>query len=356
MANDTPELTPNPAIGGEKPEGGSTVHPYYSNVSSPEEARKMVQNQIKAAKQQQKMEYDNIMRQVRGSKGLTTQKATSKSSTSTNTGSTSTSTGTAVKKSSSTNSDAKAMRDQAEAARREMLEEYQRKINEARGVVPNKTTSKLSGTTSTGNASTISDYMEATMEVTPASESEFSYQEAPAGTIHNSPSTEYAEYIGEAATKNGESQLIDTLEFEVAPEGTVEVADSLEVAPAGYAEYIGEAAEEYRPTGSNYFEESSSAYDIDISYDELESNIALLKEATKTLSSNWSQIINTNIATIKNSWAGADCETYINKVTNLDSKVQNAMAALELMTSTYEQAKNLMQEEQSKITSTLNNL
>ena len=108
--------------------------------------------------------------------------------------------------------------------------------------------------------------------------------------------------------------------------------------------------------GSSASTNNSSQNDIDISYAEMENNIAVLKESINTLSSNWNQLINTNVSTIKNSWAGKDCEVYIDKVLKLDSKVKNAISALELLANTYEQAKNQMQEQQAKVAGTLNNL
>ena len=91
--------------------------------------------------------------------------------------------------------------------------------------------------------------------------------------------------------------------------------------------------------------------DIDITYSELESNIATLKSAVNTIKTNWDGVNKTNIAKLNNSWAGDDCAAYIKKVQAMDGQVNNAVEALNLLIETYEKARDQIKEQQSKITS-----
>ncbi len=94
---------------------------------------------------------------------------------------------------------------------------------------------------------------------------------------------------------------------------------------------------------------------INITFSELEQNISTLKSATQTLKDSWSTKVKKNITTLQNSWVGPDCEAYINKLNGADKRVTNAIAALELLTTTFEKAKNMAKEAQTKTTSAVNN-
>lgn len=96
--------------------------------------------------------------------------------------------------------------------------------------------------------------------------------------------------------------------------------------------------------------------DISITFDQLEENIAILKKSIATLKNSWNNETKKNINTLNNSWVGADCASYTSKLTNMDSKVQNTIAALELLCSTYEQARDMVKDNQSKTLSEINAL
>lgn len=91
--------------------------------------------------------------------------------------------------------------------------------------------------------------------------------------------------------------------------------------------------------------------DIDITYSELENNIATLKAAVNTIRTNWNGVNKTNINKLSGSWAGDDCAAYIKKVQDMDGQVNNAVDALNLLIETYEKARDQISEQQSKITS-----
>ena len=93
----------------------------------------------------------------------------------------------------------------------------------------------------------------------------------------------------------------------------------------------------------------TSGPDIDITYNQLEENISTLKTAINNLKSAWSNGANKNIATLNNSWVGPDCSAYTEKLTNMDSKVQGTISALELLCSTYESARDMVKENQKSV-------
>ena len=96
--------------------------------------------------------------------------------------------------------------------------------------------------------------------------------------------------------------------------------------------------------------------DIDITNSELESNIATLKAAVKTIKTNWEGVNKTNLTKLTNSWVGDDCAAYIKKVKDMDGQVGNAVEALNLLIETYEKARDQIAEQQSKITSKITSI
>ncbi len=96
--------------------------------------------------------------------------------------------------------------------------------------------------------------------------------------------------------------------------------------------------------------------DIDISLEELESNIKTLKEAVNTIETNWSGVINTNVKKLTNAWVGNDCAVYTRKLKNMDVKVSNSIKALNLLIQTYQKARDQIVEKQKTIASKISNM
>lgn len=101
------------------------------------------------------------------------------------------------------------------------------------------------------------------------------------------------------------------------------------------------------------YEVISTGADINITYSQLEENIGTLREAINTLKSSWDGETKNNISIINGSWAGTDCSEYTKKLSNMDTKVQNTIAALELLCSTYEKARDMVKENQTKAVSSI---
>lgn len=93
--------------------------------------------------------------------------------------------------------------------------------------------------------------------------------------------------------------------------------------------------------------------DINITYSQLEENITTLREAINTLKSSWNGETKNNISIINGSWAGTDCAEYTKKLSNMDTKVQNTISALELLCNTYEQARDMVKDNQAKTVSSI---
>lgn len=96
--------------------------------------------------------------------------------------------------------------------------------------------------------------------------------------------------------------------------------------------------------------------DISITYDQLDEMISTLKSATSGLKDSWNNGTKTNVAKLQNSWVGKDCEAYTSKLTNMDKQVQNTISALELLSSTYEKARDMVQENQRSVMSGIQSL
>ena len=96
--------------------------------------------------------------------------------------------------------------------------------------------------------------------------------------------------------------------------------------------------------------------DLFITFDQLEDNIATLKKSINSLRNSWENETKRNISTLDNSWVGPDCASYTSKLTNMDKKVTNTIAALELLCSTYEQARDMVKDNQKKTLSSIESI
>ncbi len=99
----------------------------------------------------------------------------------------------------------------------------------------------------------------------------------------------------------------------------------------------------------------SPGADIDITYSKIEENISTLKKTINSLKTSWASESKKNISRLQNSWVGADCEAYTKKLSKMDTKVSKTISALELLCSTYEQARDMLKDTQGKTTSAINN-
>lgn len=99
-----------------------------------------------------------------------------------------------------------------------------------------------------------------------------------------------------------------------------------------------------------------SQVDIDITYDQLEQNIAMLKKSISSLKSSWDGETKRNVDILNNSWVGQDCVAYTERLTSMDGKVQNAISALELLCNTYEKASDMIRDNQNQVASSINNM
>ena len=96
--------------------------------------------------------------------------------------------------------------------------------------------------------------------------------------------------------------------------------------------------------------------DLNITYNQLEENIATLKKSISSLKQSWEVETKRNLNTLDNSWVGQDCASYTAKLNNMDKKVENTIAALELLCSTYEQARDMVKDSQSKTISSIESI
>ena len=95
---------------------------------------------------------------------------------------------------------------------------------------------------------------------------------------------------------------------------------------------------------------------INISISQIEENIATLKKSISNLRSSWDGETKKDINILDNSWVGEDCKQYTQRLTKMDTKVQNTIAALELLCKTYEQVRDLVKDNQNKSLNAVNNI
>ena len=96
--------------------------------------------------------------------------------------------------------------------------------------------------------------------------------------------------------------------------------------------------------------------DINISFDQISENVAILRKAIDTLKNSWNKETKNNINKLNSSWVGSDCAEFIDKLLEMDKPIQNTIAALELLCSTYEKAKEMIQDNQSGTASAIRNI
>lgn len=96
--------------------------------------------------------------------------------------------------------------------------------------------------------------------------------------------------------------------------------------------------------------------DISITYEQLEQNIANLKQAIASLRNSWSNQTKKNLDTLNNSWVGDDCRRYTFKLGKMDKRVNDTISALELLCRTYEQARDMVKDQQMSTISSIASL
>ena len=100
----------------------------------------------------------------------------------------------------------------------------------------------------------------------------------------------------------------------------------------------------------------STQEDLKVTYSELEENINILKKAIEKLKNSWQGETKKNLSKIESSWIGEDCKEYVTKLNGMDKKVNNVISALELLSTTYEKAKSMVHQSQSKAVNNIQNI
>lgn len=78
---------------------------------------------------------------------------------------------------------------------------------------------------------------------------------------------------------------------------------------------------------------------IDITVDQISEIVSKLQSSSNEIEKTWNSINTTEVQKIKESWAGKDCDAYIEKIKEVDADVQKALQAQRLLASTFEKAK-----------------
>ncbi|MBR2827839.1 MAG: hypothetical protein IKE70_01225 [Bacilli bacterium] len=99
-----------------------------------------------------------------------------------------------------------------------------------------------------------------------------------------------------------------------------------------------------------------SSVDVNVTYSQMEEMINNLKKSVALLKYSWDGQIKSCINRLNASWVGNDCKEYSEKLTNMNTKVHNTISALELLCSTYEQARDVIKETQNTAMTSISNL
>lgn len=95
---------------------------------------------------------------------------------------------------------------------------------------------------------------------------------------------------------------------------------------------------------------------IAMSIEEMTTIISKLTNSSNEIERIWNTIKTGEVEQIKESWIGADCDAYINKLLAFDSEVKKVLEAQRLLASTFTNAKNQILEAQATIAGQTSNL
>ena len=90
---------------------------------------------------------------------------------------------------------------------------------------------------------------------------------------------------------------------------------------------------------------------ISLSLEQISSIVTTINSASEEISTSWNSIKSEDLTKIRSSWAGSDCEAYIAKVEEMDSDMQKAIQALNLLSQTYQKVQQSISTTQEKISS-----
>ena len=95
---------------------------------------------------------------------------------------------------------------------------------------------------------------------------------------------------------------------------------------------------------------------ISLSLEQVSTIVTKINQASEKIATNWNSIKNDDLTKIRNSWAGSDCEAYITKVEEMNSDMQKAIQALNLLSQTFLKVQQSVSETQNKIKSAVSGL
>lgn len=90
---------------------------------------------------------------------------------------------------------------------------------------------------------------------------------------------------------------------------------------------------------------------ISLPLEQISSIVTTINSASEKISTSWNSIKSEDLTKIRSSWAGSDCEAYIAKVEEMDSDMQKAIQALNLLSQTYQKVQQSISTTQEKISS-----
>ncbi len=95
---------------------------------------------------------------------------------------------------------------------------------------------------------------------------------------------------------------------------------------------------------------------IKLSLEEINGIITKINASREEIAVSWNSIKIEDVAGIRATWAGDDCEAYINKVMEMDDQMQKAISALALLANTYTKARDKVLETQQNVATSVSGI
>lgn len=95
---------------------------------------------------------------------------------------------------------------------------------------------------------------------------------------------------------------------------------------------------------------------LSITLEDIDTIVSKLNSSSEEIEKIWNSVKSTEIQQIKESWVGKDCESYIQKIDELDADAKKALQAQRLLADTFTKAKAQITSTQETIASSISSL
>ena len=101
---------------------------------------------------------------------------------------------------------------------------------------------------------------------------------------------------------------------------------------------------------------TSSSSSLKVNNDSITQIISSINETINSVNEEWDNIVKNDVNVINNSWASKDAKSYVDKLLNEGNKIKDVMAALKLLSSTYQKVINESENVQQDVQNSINRI